>query len=135
MLLLKKEWASSNPGRVVSSVDASLHILFSMEQHSLKNSSDCLNTNLCSYLETLGGKSYNLYWNGVHFSIPELIRHLWQPKTVILLHWCLIVVVPLLLFAILMRCFSILSKLMHFQLMPFNLWHLLQTFFDCKLCL
>jgi hypothetical protein len=38
-----------------------------MEQHSLKNVSNCLNTTIYSYLETSGGKSYNLYWNVVHF--------------------------------------------------------------------
>ena len=35
-----------------------------MEQHALKN---CLDTNTYSYLETSGGKSYNLYLNVDHF--------------------------------------------------------------------
>jgi hypothetical protein len=49
--------------------------------------------NINSYLETSGGQSSNLYLNVVQFcsfSIPLLIRHLWQIKTVISLHWCLI---------------------------------------------
>ncbi len=29
------------------------------------------------------------------FSMPVLIRHKWQPKTVVLLHWCLLHGVPL----------------------------------------
>jgi hypothetical protein len=30
-----------------------------MKQHALKNVNHCLNTNIYSYLETSGGKSYN----------------------------------------------------------------------------
>jgi hypothetical protein len=37
-----------------------------MKQCTLKNVSNCLNTNIYSYLET-GSKSYNLYLNVVHF--------------------------------------------------------------------
>jgi hypothetical protein len=40
------------------------------------------------YLETVGGQSSNLYLNVAHFSTPLLIRHLWQLKTVVFLHWC-----------------------------------------------
>ncbi len=29
------------------------------------------------------------------FSTPVLIRHLWQPKTFVYLHWCLLCTVPL----------------------------------------
>ncbi len=29
------------------------------------------------------------------FSIPELIRNLWQLKTAVFLHWCLILALPL----------------------------------------
>jgi hypothetical protein len=38
-----------------------------MEQSALKNLNICFNTNIYSYLETPGGKSYNLYFNVVHF--------------------------------------------------------------------
>jgi len=38
-----------------------------MEQRALKNLNNCLNTSIYSYLETSGGKSYNLYLNVVHF--------------------------------------------------------------------
>jgi hypothetical protein len=51
-----------------------------------KNVNNCMNTNIYSYLETSGGQSYNLYLNVVIFSIPVLIRHLWQLKTVVFLH-------------------------------------------------
>jgi hypothetical protein len=52
-----------------------------------KNVNDCLNTNICSYLETSGGQSSNLYLNVVHFfSTPLLIGHLQQLKAVVLLH-------------------------------------------------
>jgi hypothetical protein len=54
-----------------------------------KNVNSCLNTNIYSYLETSGGQSSNLYLNVVHFLTPGLIRHLWQLKTVVYLHWCL----------------------------------------------
>ncbi len=60
-----------------------------------KNVNNCLNSNFCSYLETAGGQSYNLYLNVVHFFKPVLIRHLWHLKTVIFLHWCIIHVVLL----------------------------------------
>jgi len=53
-----------------------------------KNVSQCLSSNIYSYLETFGDQSSMLYWNVVHFSTPRLIRHLWQLKTVIFLHWC-----------------------------------------------
>jgi hypothetical protein len=38
-----------------------------MEQHTLKNVNNYLNTNIFSYLETSGGHSSNLYLNVVHF--------------------------------------------------------------------
>jgi hypothetical protein len=38
-----------------------------MEQLALENVNNCLNTNIYSYLETSGGKSYNLYLNIVHY--------------------------------------------------------------------
>jgi hypothetical protein len=38
-----------------------------MEQRTLKNVSNYLNTNIYSYLETSGGQIYNLYLNVVHF--------------------------------------------------------------------
>jgi len=39
-----------------------------MEQHALKNVSNCLNTNIYSYLDISGGQSSNLYLDVVHFS-------------------------------------------------------------------
>jgi len=38
-----------------------------MEQRTLKNVNNCLNTNIHSYLETSGGQSYNPYLYVVHF--------------------------------------------------------------------
>jgi hypothetical protein len=38
-----------------------------MEHHTLKNVKNYLNTNFYSYLETIGGQSYNLYLYVVHF--------------------------------------------------------------------
>ncbi len=40
---------------------------WSMEQHTLKNVSNYLNTNIYSYLETSGGQSSIIYLNAVHF--------------------------------------------------------------------
>jgi hypothetical protein len=57
-----------------------------MECHTLKNVNNCLNTNISFYLETSGGQGSNLYLNFVHFSTLVLIIHLWQLKTVVLLH-------------------------------------------------
>jgi hypothetical protein len=65
-----------------------------MEQHALKNVNNCLNTIFYSYLETSGDQSSNPYLNVVHFLTPELIRNLWQLKTAVFLHWCLIRAVP-----------------------------------------
>jgi hypothetical protein len=67
-----------------------------MEQHALKNLNNCLNTNIYSYLETSGGQSSNLYLHVVPFLTPVLTRNLWQLKTVVFLHWCLICAVLLL---------------------------------------
>jgi hypothetical protein len=53
-----------------------------------KNVNNCLNTNIYFYLETSCGQSSNAYLNVVHFSMPELIRNLWQLKTAVFLHWC-----------------------------------------------
>jgi hypothetical protein len=39
----------------------------SMGTAYFKNVNNYLNTNIYSYLETSGGKSYNLYLNAVHF--------------------------------------------------------------------
>jgi hypothetical protein len=63
----------------------------SMEQAALKNVNNCLNTNIYSYLETSGGKSYNLFFNVLFdFSTPVLIRYLWQLKAFVIMHWCII---------------------------------------------
>jgi len=67
-----------------------------MEQHTFKNVNNCISTNIYSYFETSGGQSSNLYLNVVHFfNTGELIRHLWQLKTFVFLHWCLICAVLL----------------------------------------
>jgi hypothetical protein len=66
-----------------------------MEQGTLINVNNCLNTSICSYLETSGGQSSNLHLNVVHFLTPVLIRHLWQLKTVVFLHWSQLRAVPL----------------------------------------
>jgi hypothetical protein len=66
-----------------------------MEQRILKNVNNCLNTNIYSYLETSGGQSSNLNFNVVHFSTPVLIRQLWQLKTAVFFHRCLICAVLL----------------------------------------
>ncbi len=49
-----------------------------MEQRTLKNVNNYLNTSIYSYLETSGGESSNLYLNVMHFSIPVLIRLLFS---------------------------------------------------------
>jgi hypothetical protein len=54
-----------------------------------KNDNNYWNTNSYSYLETSGAQSSNVYLNVVHF-FNASVRHLWQLKTVVFLHWCLI---------------------------------------------
>ena len=61
-----------------------------MEQRTLKNCKQLFEYLIYTYLETSGGQSSNLFINVVHFSTPVLIRHLWQLKTIVFLHWCLI---------------------------------------------
>jgi hypothetical protein len=39
----------------------------SIEQHAFKNVSNCLNTDIYSFLETSGCQSSNLYLNVAHF--------------------------------------------------------------------
>jgi hypothetical protein len=58
----------------------------SMEQRTFKNVNNCLNTNIYYYLEISGGQSSNLYLNVVPF-FNTSVRHLWQLKTVVFLHW------------------------------------------------
>jgi hypothetical protein len=59
-------------GVAISLSDAvSKEDFLSMEQHSLKNVNNCLNTNIYSYLETSGGQSSNPYLNVVHFFITR----------------------------------------------------------------
>ncbi len=62
-----------------------------------KNVNNYLNTNIYSYLEKSGGLGFSLSLNVVHCSSQMLIRHLWQLKTVVFSHWCLICVVLLVL--------------------------------------
>ncbi len=38
-----------------------------MEQHTLKNINNCMNTNIYTYLETSGGQSSKPHLNNVHF--------------------------------------------------------------------
>ena len=52
------------PTRVLSYVG---FVINRMEQSTLCNVDNCLNTNIYSYLETSDGKSSNLYLNVVHF--------------------------------------------------------------------
>jgi hypothetical protein len=66
-----------------------------MELRALKNVNNFLNTIIQSYLETSDVQSSNLYLNVVHFFNIFLIGHLWQLKTVVFLHWCLMLAVLL----------------------------------------
>jgi len=84
-----------------------------MEQHTLKNVNNCFNTNIYSYLETSGGQISNPYLNVVHFLTPESIRTLWQLKTIVFLHWCLLRALPLEMPAVhgrIISCNSVLTE-------------------------
>jgi hypothetical protein len=65
-----------------------------MEQHALKMST-IVGIPTFLFLETPGGQNYNLYKIAVNVSTPVLIRHLWQLKTVVFLHRCVICAVLL----------------------------------------
>jgi hypothetical protein len=54
-----------------------------------------LNTNIYLNFETSGGQNSNPYLNVVDLLTPELIKNLWQLKTTVSLHWCLIRALPL----------------------------------------
>jgi hypothetical protein len=51
----------------VAKASSVIKSMLTMEQRTLKNVNNCLNTNIYSYLETSGGESYNQYLNLVHF--------------------------------------------------------------------
>ncbi len=70
-----------------------------MEQRTFKNVNNCLNTNIYSYLETSAGQISDPYLNVVHFFNTRVNRYLWQLKTAVFLHWCLICALPLMTFA------------------------------------
>jgi len=53
--------------RTINVKNSKLCFLDSMEQRSLKNVNNCLNTNISIYLETSGAQNLNLYLNVVHF--------------------------------------------------------------------
>jgi hypothetical protein len=54
-----------------------------------RNVSNCLNTNICSYLRDIWGVKVLIHIKILFiFSTPELIRNLWQFKTAVSLHWC-----------------------------------------------
>jgi hypothetical protein len=48
-----------------------------------------LEYNIYFYLETSGGGSYDLHLMFI-FSIPVLVRYLWQLKTFVFMHWYII---------------------------------------------
>ncbi len=71
-----------------------------MEQRTLKIVNNHLNMNIYSYLETSVGQSSHLYFNVVHSFNASVFRHVWQLKTVVFLHWCLIRTVLLCLLSV-----------------------------------
>jgi hypothetical protein len=86
-----------------------------MEEHTLNNVYNCLNTNIYSNLVTSGGQSSNLILKVVVlFSTPVLIRYQWQLKTGVFLHWCLIRAAPLLNFKSFTSLITIANVYKHF---------------------
>ena len=62
----------------VSRIESVVKPLSKMEQHTLKNVNNCMNTNIDSYLETSGGQSSNPYLNVVLFFNTRVIRNLFS---------------------------------------------------------
>ena len=58
--------------------------------HSLKKYKQLFECQHLLLLIDIWCQSSNLYLNVVPLLTPVLIRHLWQLKTVVFLHWCLI---------------------------------------------
>ena len=71
------------------------NVCFTMEQHTFKNVNSCWNTKIVFYSETSGGKNSILYLNVIIFLTPVLFRYLWQLKTLVFLHRCLLCVILL----------------------------------------
>jgi hypothetical protein len=67
-----------------------------MEQRTLKNVKNCLNTKNYSSLETSDDQSYNLYLYEVHFFNTSVNLPSVAAKTIFFMHWCLICAVLLL---------------------------------------
>ncbi len=82
-----------------------------MKQHALNNVNNCWNTNISFKLETSGGQSSNLYLNVVDFFNTSVHRHLWQLKTVVLMHRCLICAVLLGSFTVQIKRLKLLIKI------------------------
>ncbi len=62
-----------------------------MEQYALKNVNNCLSINIYSYLERHLVVKVLIYILMLFiFSTSVFIRHLWQLKTVVFMHWCLL---------------------------------------------
>ncbi len=59
------------------------------EAACFKNVNICWITKIIFYLEILSGRNSNLYLK-LFILTPVLIRHLWQLKTLVFLHWRLI---------------------------------------------
>ncbi len=59
--------ATTLPIMTLSLTAFSKTTLVLMEQHTLQNVNNCLNTSIYSYLETSGGQSSHPYSNVVHF--------------------------------------------------------------------
>jgi hypothetical protein len=71
-----------------------------MEQCTLKKCKQLFEYQyLNSYSETSGGQSSYQYLNVVHFLTPMLIKYVWQLKTIVFLHRCLICALQLWLVA------------------------------------
>jgi hypothetical protein len=64
--IFPSDFVQSDPILAVH-LNMGLKALIEMQQQTLKNVNNCLNTNIYSYLETSGGQSSNPYLNAVHF--------------------------------------------------------------------
>jgi hypothetical protein len=63
----RKRLTNSDFCRKEIEINSNVVLFCSMEQRTLKNVNNCLNTNIYSYLETSRGQSSNPYLNVVHF--------------------------------------------------------------------
>jgi len=67
-----------------------MSLLQGMEQHTLKNVNICKNTKILLLISDIWWLKFKYIFNFHLFFDTRVFRHLWQPKTAVFLHRCLL---------------------------------------------